>query len=93
MSRKKNVAGRFSRSVTGSSAKSHLTPDQQGSILADCDVGNVRLSIDDAKIKTLCERRHHCTAQLGDSRTPAIDLTSDVGDIRIDSFDPAATKK
>ncbi len=71
----------------------YLTPDQQGSILADCDVGDVRLSIDDAKIKTLRERRHHCTAQLGESRTPAIDLTSDVGDIRISSFDPAAAAK
>lgn len=66
----------------------YLAPDQQGSILADCDVGNVRVSIDDAKIKTLRERRHHCAAQLGESRTPAIDLTSDVGDIRIGSFDP-----
>lgn len=73
----------------------YLAPAQEGNILADCDVGDVRLSIDDARIKRLRERRHHCTAQLGESRTPAIDVTSDVGDIRIGSFDPgaAAAKK
>lgn len=69
----------------------YLAPAQEGSILADCDVGDIRLSIDDARIKRLRERRRHCSAQLGESQTPAIDLTSDVGDIHIGSFDPGAT--
>lgn len=60
-----------------------LPSDRKGCIDADTDVGNVHVRMDETLMNRVRHRRHHFGAQLGGEETPRIELSADVGDVRV----------
>ena len=73
-----------------------LPLDRIGRLITDTDLGSLRLRLEGMMLQVIRQRSNHFDAQFGESSEPIIDLTSDIGDIIVDSYSreggPTATE-
>ena len=63
-----------------------LPLDRIGRLVSDTDLGSLRVRLEGMVLQVIRQRSHHFDAQFGPSSEPVIDLTSDIGDIIVDSY-------
>ena len=65
-----------------------LPPGWKGKLLADTDLGSTVVGLGSVTMTNVRHRRHHFSAEIGESSKPIIDASADIGDVTVKVYQP-----